>query len=541
MRTCGVFAGVCVWFATFLAPSLTQADGVVQPRLGLNLAGPADWMTELPFVDVFRTSRPWISQKQGEVWGKGPELAIDELGWVKKLEPGCYAESMLCTITGGHYPAGNYTVLYEGEGKLAVGLNAKVKEASAGRLLIDVDSSRGGFSLQIRETNPQNYVRNIRVVMPGFESTFEKEPFHPVFLKQWKGFACYRFMDWMHTNGSEIRTWSDRPSLNHATFSKRGVALEWMIDLCNRQKVDPWFCMPHLADDDFIRCFALMVKERLDPSLKIYIEYSNEIWNSQFKQCQYAGEEGVKLGLGPKERPWEAGWAYTARRSADIFAIWEEVFGGHVRFVRVIPTQSANSGVTKGILRYPEVAKHADALAIAPYMGYSIGRGKTADLGEQMKTWTVQQMFEDFEKVGFEESLKHMRMNKELADQYGLKLIAYEGGQHMVAFMRDQATVKAVSATMHACNRHPHMGELYTRYYDEWAKVGGDLFVVFSSIGSYSNHGAWGLAEYSDSQPADYPKLDATLKWAKAHGQAVNLAAATAPFLKKPQNDKEAP
>ena len=32
---------------------------------------------------------------------------------VKKLEPACYAETMLCTIQGGHYPAGVYTVLYE--------------------------------------------------------------------------------------------------------------------------------------------------------------------------------------------------------------------------------------------------------------------------------------------------------------------------------------------------------------------------------------------------------------------------------------------
>lgn len=28
-----------------------------RPRLGMNLAGPADWNTELPFVDVFRLSR----------------------------------------------------------------------------------------------------------------------------------------------------------------------------------------------------------------------------------------------------------------------------------------------------------------------------------------------------------------------------------------------------------------------------------------------------------------------------------------------------
>ena len=91
----------------------------------------------------------------------------------------------------------------------------------------------------------------------------------------------------------------------------------------------------------------------------------------------------------------------------------------------------------------------------------------------------------------------------------------------MVAFVKDQELVKQISATMHACNRHPRLGDMYRRYYDEWAKIGGDVFAVFSSIGQYSNHGGWGLAEYYDSRSADYPKLDATLRWARTHGQAV--------------------
>ena len=51
----------------------SAAPPEAKPRLGINLAGPADWMTELPFVDVFRLSRAWISQKQGAAWGQGPQ------------------------------------------------------------------------------------------------------------------------------------------------------------------------------------------------------------------------------------------------------------------------------------------------------------------------------------------------------------------------------------------------------------------------------------------------------------------------------------
>ena len=66
--------------------------------------------------------------------------------------------------------------------------------------------------------------------------------------------------------------------------------------------------------------------------LKIYVEYSNEVWNGQFKQSKYAGEQGQKLGFG--EKPWEAAWHYTAYRSVEIFRIWEDVFGGRERLVR---------------------------------------------------------------------------------------------------------------------------------------------------------------------------------------------------------------
>lgn len=346
-----VFLGLAV--ACPRVPGAEAAENAAsQPRLGINLAGPADWMTELPFVDVFRTSRPWISQK-------------------------------------------------------------------------------------------------------------------------------------------------------------------------NCQKIDPWFCIPHLADDDFVRRFAEMVKERLDPALKISIEYSNEVWNGQFAQSRYAGEQGVRLGLGPKDKPWEAGWHFTAVRSMEIFKIWEEVFGGHERFVRVLPTQSGNTGVSEGILSFRDAARHADALAVAPYMPYSIGRGKNADLGVQMRDWTVDQMLDHFEQTAFQDALGRMAKDKAVADKYGLKLVAYEAGQHMVAFVKDQELVRRITETMHACNRHPRMGDMYRRYFDEWARIGGGTMAVFSSIGRWSNHGAWGLAEFYDSKPSEYPKYAATLRWARDHGQAV--------------------
>jgi len=493
------------------------------PRLGMNLNGPADWNTELPFVDVFRFSRPWISQRKGSPWGKGPELALDEHGWVTRLGSDCWAETPLCTIEDGHYPAGKYTVLYDGTGRLDFRGAATVVTRLPGRLTIDVSPSKGGFFLRLMETDPKDYVRNIRVIMPGFEGSYRQNPFHPVFLKRWRGVACFRFMDWMHTNGSRISTWDDRPQPDDATFSGKGVALEIMIDLCNRQKADAWFCMPHLADDNYVRSFATVVREKLDPGRKVYVEYSNEVWNNMFPQTRYSWEKAKQLGIGPRERPWEGGGMFYAKRSVEIFKIWEDVFGGRQRLVRVLAWQSGNTWwMQRIILPYQNAFEHADALAIAPYIGMNVPRNGKELIADRVAGWTVDQALDHLEQQSLPGSIKAIRATKEVADKYGLLLLAYEGGQHMVGVAGGENN-EAMTRLFHAANAHPRMGQIYRKYFDAWTTAGGDLFCYFSSVGRWSKWGSWGIMQHYDDDLAKSPKFMATMGWAKECGQTVNV------------------
>lgn len=509
--------------ASLLAAEPQRTAPPPRPRLGMNLSGPADWNTELPFVDVFRLSRPWISQRKGQPWGKGPALDLDAHGWVKRLEDGCWAETPLCTIDGGHYPAGQYTVLFDGQGKIDFWGAASVASRAPGRMLIDVDPKKGGFFLRITETDPADPVRNVRVVMPGFEETYAKDPFHPVFLRRWQGVSCFRFMDWMHTNGSKIRTWDDRPKPDDATFSEKGVALEVMIDLCNRQRADAWFCMPHLADDGYVRRFAAMVKERLDPKLKVYVEYSNEVWNSQFEQTRYSWEKAKELGLGPKERPWEGGGMVYARRSVEIFKIWEEVFGGRDRLVRVIAWQAGNTHwMEKIVLPFEDAHRHTDAVAIAPYMGMNVPREGKELTAAKVAAWSPDQALDHLEKECLPQSIRAIQATKATADKYGLALLAYEGGQHMVGVGGGQDN-EGMTRLFHACNAHPRMGDIYQRYYDAWTEAGGDLFCYFASTGRWSKWGSWGILQFYDDEEARSPKFMATMRWARQCGQRVHL------------------
>ena len=123
-------------------------------RLGINLAAIKNYATELPFVDLFRMAGGWVSQRKKGKWGDGPALELDEHGWLKRLEPDCIAIVIVCGIKGGHYPSGNYTVLYDGEGELAfrnAATNKDIVSKTLGKIVVKVNANKP-FHLEIIST-----------------------------------------------------------------------------------------------------------------------------------------------------------------------------------------------------------------------------------------------------------------------------------------------------------------------------------------------------------------------------------------------------
>ena len=56
-------------------------------------------------------------------------------------------------------------------------------------------------------------------------------------------------------------------------------------------------------------------------------------------------------------------------------------------------------------------------------------------------------------------------------------------------------------------NRNPRMGDLYRRYFEIWYQAGGDLFLPFVAVGSWSKYGSWGALEYVHQDPATSIRL----------------------------------
>ncbi|MGB5194913.1 MAG: hypothetical protein WBN70_18150, partial [Polyangiales bacterium] len=63
------------------------------------MAGVVDYSTDMPFVDLFKSSRPWISGSD-EKWDDGRPLDLDEYGWVRSLKPGQVARTLMLTKGG---------------------------------------------------------------------------------------------------------------------------------------------------------------------------------------------------------------------------------------------------------------------------------------------------------------------------------------------------------------------------------------------------------------------------------------------------------
>lgn len=461
-----------------------------RPLIGMNLGGIADWSSEWPFADAFKTSRPWMEQ------GKGP-FTYDDRG-DPLLRPGQAVETLLFRGLGGKYPEGKYVATYAGSGEVDISrfdIDA-VMLKKPGRIEFRVKPGDEGVLVKVTASAPRDPVRDLRVFMPGCEST--PTPFHPLYLERLRPFRAVRFMDWQRTNRSPLAVWSQRAKLDDLRYSTdAGVPVELMIDLANRLKADPWFCVPHRADDDFVRSLARLIRDRLDPALRVYVEYSNEVWNWGFEQTGYALEQGRKLQLGAPEH-----LRYYSRRSVEVFRIFEAEFGGKERLVRVLAGQFVNPGDCEHILTFEDAHKQADALAVGAYFGYDLGSSANAEGSARM---SVDEIFDKCRAEidgPFRDSLRRQSF---LARKYGLQLLAYEGGQHLVGHGGAENN-EALTDLLIRCNRDERMADLYRRLLKQWTDEGGGAFMAFSYAGLPSKWGSWGALEYQDQPIEKAPK-----------------------------------
>lgn len=468
-----------------------------QMSVGINLSEHTYYATQLAFVDVVKSGRKGSSAP----WDGSSGLSYDSSGYPRSVSGSQYAWTLVLRGLDGKYPAGTWTLMFEGDGDVRLNYDATgtFNHNGQGIASFPVNVSRpttDGVEIRITRSSSSNPVRNIRFVMPGHKDTFLEKPFNPVFLEMIEPFTTLRFMDWGSTNNSGQVNWSDRTSPYYYSFQGDGVPYEYMALLCNQTKKHMWVCVPHKASNTYVSELAKVIKSHLDPSLKCFIEYSNEVWNGGFSQHRDVASAASNKGFQWYQQ-------YTIR-SVEIFKIFEREFGGLDRLVRVLGSQSANSWIGEQILKALPSRDDADALAIAPYFGGKLG----SSLASSARGWSVDEVI-NWCSSDIDTVLEHVSSNKSKADAHGVALIGYEGGQHL-AGVGSSADDGTLTNLFMAANRDVRMSNLYQKYLNGLKDRGCGVFALFNDCYRPTKWGSWGLLEY---QGIKTPKYNGTMEF----------------------------
>ncbi|MCK6546148.1 IPT/TIG domain-containing protein [Myxococcota bacterium] len=539
--------------ALMFAGQTTARPNATSP-MGTNLGQLRYWSSEWVFTDAFKQSSEWITGCVANAqpdcawqtaWDTGEEelLDLDADGWVRSLPaPGDWptywtVRTVMFHDIDGRYPAGQYVVLYDGEGTISYSGSAtkNVAASAPGRDVIDVVPQNNGIFLELTATDPNhngNYLRNIRVIMPGFESTYRTQQFHPTFLAKLPRYKAIRFMQWMDVQSSEQRNWTDRPRTTNARYSTRkGVPLETMMALANEASADAWLTIPHLATDDYITQLATSARTLLAASNKLYVEYSNEVWNGSpaFGQSQWVQQQGQARWPNSSADAFTKQMNWYGMRTAQMCDLVKAAFGANRnRVVCVLAGQAANAWTLSQAADCPLWTEGApchahgiDALSIAPYFDVRVDAGSNrAELIAiaNQADGGVNAMFTELERGGvlstgwtggsLAEATRRMTAAAAVASARNLALVAYEGGQHLVDEAQNDPQIQELFRRV---NRDVRMGTFYTSYQNAWRTSGGRLFVHYLNVSKSGRWGPFGLLENHDQTAT--PKFDSVMRF----------------------------
>lgn len=331
----------------------------------------------------------------------------------------------------------------------------------------------------------------------------------PEFLDDIAIYRVIRWMDQVPTNHSGVRNWSQRVSKteNHYETDGGAVAYEWQIDLCNRVGADYWITVPHRTvetyetnpEQNYWSELAALVREQLDPSLKVYVEYSNETWNSGFGQGTYAASRGTEMGFN--DDPYTARFFYQVYAATRLHKVFLDEFAGeHDRLRLVVSGQAASAWGTRSIVmalqnrtfggpdeRLNPFNLRPHHLALASYIQTSHAAAAS-----------IRQDWAD----ALDEEVFDLERHLELMRGSGLRLVAYEGGQHY-------------TSNASAFSVNPESYDMYGEWLEAIAPF-HELLMHYTHTGTWSGGGAWGAKASTGQSISDAHRYRALRDWVQA-------------------------
>jgi hypothetical protein len=527
----GATATATVWVAAAAAKA----------GLGVNLDFLTDYSRQPFFADVVKQGRRWGSVAAPHDEG----AAVDANGW-----PTQDAGIVLIVGDPQPGAAGTYKLSFTGQATIgasgqdpypSVEISNVVYTSATNVTTADVTMSSAAKNLFLTFTGTRRTsssaegsgITNVKVIRPGHLST---DVFERRFSSRLAHFSTIRAMDYSRTNLNDEVEWADRNPGSYATNRFKvppvsrpvgdlgpGAAWEWLILLANQTGKDLWINVPYGASDGYVTRLAQLLRYGSDgvnpytsaqsapvfPPLavgrRVYVEHANELWNTGFVYsirnhddtvAEVAAGDPHHLGY-TAGNDWEQAWRRVGYLAVRHSLIFRGVFGDADMMTRVRPvlaTQLARYATTDQPLDYirtvwgpgntygnPEqpVSYYLYALAGAPYV-----ETLPADAGNG--SMTVDDVFESMTTYAAESVYAWITANKAYADGAGIKLVAYEGGQHLLPS-------QGSAASKLAAQMDPRMRTVTFDLLQRWFDSGGDLFAYYELCTAWSQFGYWGL------------------------------------------------
>lgn len=544
LKAGGVFTLLFLFICEILFPGRLLA----QNQIGINLRSACDWETQHTFADIMKTSRAWTLPDFSQT-----PVAMDANGWP--------LEDAECILFSNKKMNGTYHLSFTGRAQQAggnIGLDFLHTAVTTGNWSYDAVSNTSSVTFTISEagsvtaglrfTNTSGGIRGVKVLrplFPGSDQSYPESAFMTTyFVSAVEPFGVIRYMQFTGGMGNPAEyTWADRVPFNACSFNRgfdgftggggfngRGAPWETIIKMANELKKDAWIVVPARADDDYIRKLAQLFRfgsdengipysqttdnpfnPPLDQSLKLYVEYGNELWNNFFGSSYDAGWNFEQANTTDElnlynydydgnTNYWYRGFRRTGRRAADISIIFREVFGdaqmhtGEVARVRPVFAWQFTS-VTGGRqgLEYIE-NYYRSHIGIAKPLSYFFYGGGGAPYYKPENNADIETIWTsgDMNTGGWASAIADDARQCAL---FGIRYCAYEGGPDLSLLSSEITGVSAVA--------DQRMQTAVNGHHSEWNKNGGGLFIYYSLAQDYK----FGFA--ADVYDVNTPKMNA--------------------------------
>ncbi len=474
-------------------------------NLGANVNGYTDYTRDRLFNDVFKGNRG-LSADTNAPWNYIAP-STDANGWPTQdfativmvgMEPsmgGTYKMRFLGQATIGGIVSG-FTVQNQV-------YNATTNTTTADLVYPAVVSPTEQMMIKFTNTNFGGGVagiKNVEIMVPGV--AFGGARFGSKIMSQLQRFSTIRYMDLHSTNNNTDSLWNNRTKpTSPSQASNNGVAWEYLIEMANTLNKDMWINIPHKANDNYVTNLANLIKNTLNPNLKVYVEYSNEVWNWQFEQAAWTRDMGVYYGnLGGHPINYDNvnenntfHFRYVAYRTKQISDVFKNVFGAPAINNRIRVVHGVQFGwfdyTRRGLefidKYYGSPSQYFYGITIAPYFNAFTTDGTVASTQDVLNALNA-----DVNNM-FDADDNWVDAWQARATYYGMKMICYEGGP-------DTFGPENIASKRNA-QFDPQMKTITQSYLNKWYAYnkGEGLFNWFTAgAGDYnSQYGTWSVTE----------------------------------------------